>query len=110
MSETSPDPEALARAAAQVRQLIAHLRKTTASRATLEKVEHGVAALCRELARYDHPGPYAQAGLDLARFGVGGPPKDIAPAEFFPYSPIIGPLNPVAPPVKIGRASCRERV
>ena len=28
-------------------------------------------------------------------------PKPAAPAEFFPYSAIIGPLNPVAPPAEL---------
>jgi len=97
MSELVPDREALEGAAAQVRRLIAHLRKTKAPRAILERVEREVAALCAELAPHDHPGPYAQAGLDVSSMQDGGRPKDVTPAEFFPYSPIIGPLNPVAP-------------
>ncbi len=100
MSEKNPDPEALTRAAAQVRRLNGHLRKTKAPRALLERVEREAAALCAELAAHDHPGPYAQAGLDLSFVDQGGPPLHLTPAEFFPYSPIIGPLNPISPLIR----------
>jgi acyl-coenzyme A thioesterase PaaI-like protein len=96
MSETRPDPKALEGAVAQVRRLIAHLRKTKAPRASLERVEREVAALCAELAPHDHPGPYAQAGLEIT-FESASPPADILPVEYFPYSPVIGPRNPISP-------------
>jgi acyl-coenzyme A thioesterase PaaI-like protein len=100
MSETNPDPQALEGAVAQVRQLIAHLRKTKAPRAELLRVEREVAALAATLAPFDHPGPYAQAALDVAVVVQnGGPPLHLPPAEFFPYSPIIGPRNPIAAPI-----------
>lgn len=113
MSETNPDREALARAAAQVRRLISHLRKTQSPRANLERVEREVAALADLLAPFDHPGPYAQGGLDVSFLGPGRPVADLTPAEFFPYSPIIGPLNPVAPPIlfeKVGSELVAEHV
>lgn len=103
MSETNPDPEALERAAAQVRRLNVHLRKSQAPRALLERVEREVAALCDALAPHDHPGPYAQAGLDLSFVDQGGPPLHLTPAEFFPYSPIIGPHNPISPRIVFER-------
>ncbi len=98
MSAANPDPEALARAAAQVRRLISHLRKTKAGRASLERVEREVAKLNAELAPHDHPGPYGQAALEVAvMLEQGGPPLHLSPAEFFPYSPIVGPRNPLSP-------------
>ncbi|MBY0399712.1 PaaI family thioesterase [Myxococcota bacterium] len=101
MAAKVPDTEALEGAVAQVRRLIAHLRKTKASKATLARVERDVAALCEELAPHDHPGPYAQAALDVAVVVEnGGPPLHLKPAEFFPYSPIIGPRNPIAAPIR----------
>jgi acyl-coenzyme A thioesterase PaaI-like protein len=100
MSETNPDREALARATAQMRRMTSHLRKTRAPRASLEKVEEALAALAAELAPFDHPGPYAQAGLEVSLLRPGQQiDQGLKPAELFPYSPIIGPLNPVAPPV-----------
>lgn len=101
MAAKVPDTEALEGAVAQVRRLIAHLRKTKASKETLARVEREVAALCGELAPHDHPGPYAQAALDVAVVVEnGGPPLHLKPAEFFPYSPIIGPRNPIAAPIR----------
>ncbi len=106
MSAVNPDPEALARAAAQVRRLISHLRKTKASRASLERVEREVASLNAELAPHDHPGPYGQAALEIVSFvEQGGPPLHLSPAEFFPYSPIIGPRNPLSPLIDFQRKS-----
>lgn len=99
MSETNPDPEALRRAVAQVRRLISHLRKTKAPRAVLEQVEREVAALAAALAPHDHTGPWAQGGLELSFEGPRAIPPDLLPEDFFPYSPIIGPFNAVAPPV-----------
>ncbi len=99
--EARPDPKALEGAADQVRRLIAHLRKTKAPREELERVEREVAALAARLAPYDHPGPYAQAALEVeVVVANGGPPLHLAPAEFFPYSPIIGPRNPIAAPIR----------
>ncbi len=92
-----PDPKALGDAVASVRSLMSHLRKTTAPEVLLEQVRRDVEALSRELAQYDHPGPYAQRSLEISDGLPGG---DETPAEFFPYSPVIGPLNPIAPPVE----------
>lgn len=101
MDEKHPDPETLVGAVDQVRRLIRHLRKTKAPREALARVEREVAALCAELAPHDHPGPYAQAALEIETVVEnGGPSLQLAPAEFFPYSPIIGPRNPIAAPVR----------
>lgn len=43
-----------------------------------------------------HPGPFAQASLD-GTIGVGQIEGE--PCEIFPYSPVIGALNPIAPAV-----------
>lgn len=104
MSDVNPDPEALERAAAQVRRLISHLRKTKAPRASLERVEREVLKLNAELAPHDHPGPYSQAALEVApMLEQGGPPLHLSPAEFFPYSPIIGPRNPLSALIRFDR-------
>ncbi|MEZ4279866.1 MAG: PaaI family thioesterase [Myxococcota bacterium] len=100
-SDVRPDPKALEGAVDQVRQLIRHLRKTKAPKADLERVEREVAALAALLAPHDHPGPYAQAALEVeVVVQNGGPPLHLTPAEFFPYSPIIGPRNPLAAPIR----------
>jgi len=98
MSEEEPDFEALQGAVAGVRQLVSHLRKTTAPRDLLREVENEVAALNRRLEAYDHEGPYGQRRLVMSDFDHTRD-TDI-PAEFFPYSPVIGPLNAIAPPIE----------
>ena len=97
MSEEEPDFETLQGAVAGVRQLVSHLRKTTAPRELLQGIEQEVAALNQRLAPYDYEGPYMQRSL-VMRDGDYTRDTDI-PAEFFPYSPVIGPLNAIAPPV-----------
>lgn len=99
--ESRADAKTLTAAVAGVRRLISHLRKTTAPAELLEEVARSSAALAAKLAPYDHEGPYAQRCLDVSQ----ATPWDEAetPAEFFPYSPVIGPLNPIAPPVELHR-------
>jgi hypothetical protein len=92
-----PDTQALSDAVREVRRLISHLRRTTAPRALLEEIGREAAALADRLAEHDHPGPYAQASLEVSASPLERKTED--PAEFFPYSPVVGPLNPVAPPV-----------
>ena len=96
-----PDAKALGDAVADVRRLISHLRKTTAPRELLQEVQRAAAALSDRLAPHDHEGTYAQRCLDLAHEPPWGETE--VPAEFFPYSPVIGPLNPIAPPVGFQR-------
>src|SRR4051794_38060895 len=70
------------------------VRVTTADAPAVTKA----AALVREatelLEADRHPGPHCQVGFGAPVFD-----GDAAPADFFPYSPIIGPLNPLSPPV-----------
>lgn len=43
-----------------------------------------------------HDGPHCQIGFGPPQFGEGATPQ-----EYFPYSPTIGPLNPLAPPMTL---------
>ena len=98
MNTDEPDYDALLGAVTGVRQLITHMRKTKAPAELLQEVERETKALAEKLAAYDHPGPYAQARLVL-REGIDHDRKTDDPVEYFPYSPIIGPLNPIAAPI-----------
>jgi acyl-coenzyme A thioesterase PaaI-like protein len=96
MSEEEPDFEALQGAVAGVRRLVAHLRKTQAPREMLQQVEREVAALNDALAPYDHGGPFAQRSLVMQTMESHVRDTDL-PADYFPYSPVIGPLNAISP-------------
>ena len=60
--------------------------------AAREAVDRAVELLGEDL----HPGPFAQADL---LGGLGKISESREPMELFPYSPVIGRGNPVAPPV-----------
>ena len=95
---SDPDPRALESAVAALRRVIANLRKTRAPVELLARAERELDALHRDLAPFDHLGPYAQRVLDGGELSlIEG---ELAPAEIFPYSPIIGPGNPIAPPIE----------
>jgi acyl-coenzyme A thioesterase PaaI-like protein len=99
------DAEALEAAAGAVRRLISHLRKTKAPNELLENAAAQINAIADQFVGHDHPGPYMQGGLvmknEMSRPGTR------TPAEFFPYSPIVGRCNPIAPPVEF-RVEGRE--
>ncbi|MEZ4216484.1 MAG: PaaI family thioesterase [Myxococcota bacterium] len=92
-----PEPQALAGAVDALRRVLANLRKTKAPAALLADVARELDALHARLAPYDHPGPYAQGILDMGEGSFIPGARD--PAVFFPYSPVVGPHNPIAPPV-----------
>jgi hypothetical protein len=98
MKREEPDFEALEGAVADVRRLIAHLRKTQAPRELLLDLEHDLARWNERLSPFDYAGPYAQAGL-VMRATTHRRETEV-PAEYFPYSPVIGRLNALAAPVE----------
>jgi hypothetical protein len=59
-----------------------------------------VASVVEDLRPHTHAGPYQQAQLRAP--ADGGPTlAGDEPSEFFPYSPVVGPLNPLAPPARM---------
>ena len=100
MSRSEPDFDALEGAVSAVRQLVTHLRKTTADPELLERVAKEASALNDALAPFDHAGPFQQRKLILLDDDDGKtPPATKDAAEYFPYSPVVGPLNPIAPKI-----------
>ena len=95
----SPDFDALAGATEAVRRVVTQLRRTQADASLLAEVERQANALADRLEPFEYRGPYAQAELVMP----DSPPSlDRAhgqPSRFFPYSPVVGPLNAIAPPV-----------
>jgi acyl-coenzyme A thioesterase PaaI-like protein len=81
----------------QARRVIDGLRTSTAPPAVHDRVAALLAQAADLLAEHRHPGPYVQSGLVL-----DGVPRDPGatddPHAMFPYSPVVGWLNPMAVP------------
>jgi acyl-coenzyme A thioesterase PaaI-like protein len=96
-----PDSQALAGAVAALRRVITSLRKTKAPADLLAEAEEQFEALHRRLAPFDYPGPYMQGALEMGVVGEGSlVPGAHEPSRFFPYSPVVGPANPIAPHIE----------
>ena len=95
-----PDPEAAERLTRATRQVIDRVRRSAASAGTMHEVADALFALAERLAPDVHPGPYMQRSLvwdgELAEI-----PHPIDFRTFFPYSPLVGPRNPLAPPIEM---------
>jgi acyl-coenzyme A thioesterase PaaI-like protein len=83
--------------AAAARELIDRIRRTQAPADELAAATEAIRAITERLDGWSHQGPYAQAALDG---GVGLIGQSHDPMEIFPYSPVIGRLNPLAPPAE----------
>ncbi len=104
MSDGSPDStppdsardEALERLAGAAREVNRRIRTTTAPATVLNDALESLESVSAALDDHLYDGPHYQVGLgpdDMRDFTT--------PGEFFPYSPVIGRLNPVAPPVEM---------
>ena len=80
-----------------VRRLVGSTRSTTAAADRLSSARAVVEQAVDLLAEDLHPGPFAQADL---LGGLGKFSQTREPMELFPYSPVVGMGNPVAPPVR----------
>ena len=100
MDREEPDFDALEGAVGAVRRLITHLRKTTADPDVLRRIEKAASDFADELAPFDYEGPFHQRQLIMDHDDDGRTMPDTRDAaEFFPYSPVVGPLNPISPKI-----------
>jgi acyl-coenzyme A thioesterase PaaI-like protein len=83
-----------------LRRVIRAARSTTAPPEVLEKANRMAEELAALLEPHEDRGPYYQAGLGpRARMLPPSAEQVAEPAVLFPYSPVIGPRNPIAPPI-----------
>lgn len=89
--------EALRQLAGATRELNRLVRITRADDTTLDEARALVEQATALLATAVYDGPHVQTGTTpdgmLTDFG--------RPEEFFPYSPVVGPLNPISPMVEL---------
>lgn len=106
---------------ASLRDLIEVVRTADLDDVDLEARIATLDALCDELRPHVYDGPRMQAALryenlmeevaaDVENAGAGEVDDFMRegrqdPGEFFPYSPIVGLRNPIAPPVRLWRAA-----
>ena len=83
-----------------VRALIERVRTLDAPDDVVKDATATINAVVESLDPYTYEGPYQQAQLRAPEDGQPSLRGD-APAEFFPYSPVVGPLNPLSPPVEM---------
>jgi acyl-coenzyme A thioesterase PaaI-like protein len=83
-----------------LRRVIRAARSTTAPPEVLARADRLAQELATLLEPHEHPGPYHQGGLGDSLPGAGGGRVE-DPASMFPYSPVIGPRNPIAPPIDL---------
>ena len=113
MSIREPDAAAAERLSAAARRVVDLVRRTSASGETAEQALAALERAADLLEPHADPGPWAQRTLAFegALAPIGGAPRDFA--AFFPYSPLIGPRNPLAPPaefeIRDGRVHGRVR-
>jgi acyl-coenzyme A thioesterase PaaI-like protein len=97
MSNPDSDAAAAERLTAAARRIVDLVRRT---QATGEPAEQALTALERAAALLEAhawPGPWAQRTLGWdGTFAPIDAPRDFS--AFFPYSPLVGPRNPLAPP------------
>jgi acyl-coenzyme A thioesterase PaaI-like protein len=94
-----PEQEAAQRALAHAtRRVIDEVRRTRAPVRDLDAARAALEEAARLLEPHRHGGRLAQADLlgGIGRFGESDDPM-----VYFPYSPIIGRANPIAPPVEL---------
>jgi acyl-coenzyme A thioesterase PaaI-like protein len=86
---------------ASLRRVIRAARSTTAPPDVLAQADRLAGQLAALLEPHEHPGPYNQAALGEHPMATpDAPPARVDdPASVFPYSPIIGPRNPISPPI-----------
>lgn len=89
------EADALAELVHATRALVDQVRRTQAPPDELTAAREAIVELTARLDAWAHRGPWAQAALDGSP-GLIGQSRD--PMAMFPYSPVIGRLNPLAPP------------
>ncbi len=95
--EASSHERGIESLAEATRELIDRIRRTQAPVEELAAAREAIESITAELEVWAHDGPYAQAALD-GSIGLIGQSRD--PMRIFPYSPLIGRLNPLAPPAE----------
>ena len=99
-----PDPqlesERIEEVTQALRAVMERVRTTRAPAEVLDRAARTLRALAADLEPHSHPGPYQQTQLDASEERAWEGLATLDPQAFFPYSPVIGPRNPLAAPAR----------
>ncbi len=97
MNHDPPDPSAAERLAAITRRVVDLVRRTQAHGADADEALAALEHAAEVLAPHAYEGALQQRSLGFSELSpIAAAPTDLA--DFFPYSPIVGLRNPLAPP------------
>lgn len=97
MSDHDRSADDQVRLAAATRRLLQAVRRTEVDAATIDEAIAGIDAAADTLGSKASAGPWWQAGFT----SFDGWRMDADPLSVFPYSPAMGPKNPIGPEVEL---------
>lgn len=80
------------------RAVLHQVRATAAPAEPLQEARRALERAVAVLRPFAHPGPFGQSSLE-GRSPADRDPRDLG--GLMPYSPVIGVLNPIAPPIEL---------
>ena len=81
------------------RRLMKAVRLIDTSDEVIKDLSEKISAIALKAENYSFKGTTAQGSLKNDKNPIER--RDQNPAEFFPYSPAVGPFNPIAPPLEV---------
>ena len=81
------------------RRLMKAVRLIDTTDEVINELSRKIFDVVSEAENYSYEGTTAQGSLKNDKNPIER--RDQSPSEFFPYSPAVGPLNPIAPPLKV---------
>ena len=81
------------------RRLMKAVRLIDTSDEVVSELSRKISDIASEAEKYTYSGVTAQGSLKNDNNPIER--RDQNPSDFFPYSPAVGPFNPIAPPLKV---------
>ena len=81
------------------RRLMKAVRLIDTSDEVVSQLSRKISDIASEAEKYTYSGVTAQGSLKNDNNPIER--RDQNPSDFFPYSPAVGPFNPIAPPLKV---------
>ena len=83
----------------ETRRLMRAVRLIDTSDEVISELSEKISDIASKAEKYTYKGQTAQGSLKNDKNPIER--REQNPSEFFPYSPAIGPFNPIAPPLKV---------